>query len=156
MNRQQRRMAQKKGLPVAHEPVFNMKQSDIKKIKQEASEKAVNTAMILLLGIPVKVLKEQYGWGMKKRLPEFCEAMIDVYTDFSYVRPEDLLCTEDMIFPLQKAAFEDVQVSLLNGVDKYLTSQFGNYMELPPENQRKTHNPKFIDFGDGNIYKREG
>lgn len=80
----------------------------------------------------------------------------DVYTDFSYVRPEDLLCTEDMIFPLQKAAFEDVQVSLLNGVDKYLTSQFGNYMELPPENQRKTHNPKFIDFGDGNIYKREG
>ena len=41
MNRQQRRMAQKKGLPVAHEPVFNMKQSDIKKIKQEASEKAV-------------------------------------------------------------------------------------------------------------------
>ena len=83
MNRQQRRMAQKKGLPVAHEPVFNMKQSDIKKIKQEASEKAVNTAMILLLGIPVKVLKEQYGWGMKKRLPEFCEEMIDVYTDFS-------------------------------------------------------------------------
>lgn len=83
MNRQQRRMTQKKGLPVAHEPVFNMKQSDIKKIKQEASEKAVNTAMILLLGIPVKVLKEQYGWGMKKRLPEFCEAMIDVYTDFS-------------------------------------------------------------------------
>lgn len=54
MNRQQRRMAQKKGLPVAHEPVFNMKQSDIKKIKQEASEKAVNTAMILLLGIPGK------------------------------------------------------------------------------------------------------
>lgn len=83
MNRQQRRMAQKKGLPVTHEPVFNMKQSDIKKIKQEASEKAVNTAMILLLGIPVKVLKEQYGWSMKKRLPEFCEAMIDVYTDFS-------------------------------------------------------------------------
>lgn len=58
MNRQQRRMAQKKGLPVTHEPVFNMKQSDIKKIKQEASEKAVNTAMILLLGIPVKVLKD--------------------------------------------------------------------------------------------------
>lgn len=83
MNRQQRRMAQKKGLPVTHEPVFNMKQSDIKKMKQEATEQAVDAAMILLLGIPVKVLKEKYGWGMKKRLPEFCEAMIDVYTDFS-------------------------------------------------------------------------
>lgn len=83
MNRQQRRMAQKKGLPVTHEPVFNMKQSDIKKMKQEATEQAVDAAMILLLGIPVKVLKEKYGWDMKKRLPEFCEAMIDVYTDFS-------------------------------------------------------------------------
>ena len=41
MNRQQRRMAQKKGLPVTHEPVFNMKQSDIKKMKQEATEQAV-------------------------------------------------------------------------------------------------------------------
>lgn len=67
MNRQQRRMAQKKGLPVAHEPVFNMKQSDIKKIKQEASEKAVNTAMILLLGIPVKVLKEQIWMGHEEK-----------------------------------------------------------------------------------------
>lgn len=42
----------------------------------------MDAAMILLLGIPVKVMKEKYGWGMKKRLPEFCEAMIDVYTDF--------------------------------------------------------------------------
>lgn len=79
MNRQQRR---KLGIK-AHEPVINMKQSDIKKIKQEATEQAVDAAMVLLLGIPVKVLKEKYGWGMKKRLPEFCEAMIDVYTDFS-------------------------------------------------------------------------
>ena len=82
MNRQQRRMAQRKGLPVTHEPVFNMKQSDIKKMKQDATEAAVDAAMILLLGIPVKVMKEKYGWGMKKRLPEFCEVMIDVYTDF--------------------------------------------------------------------------
>ena len=82
MNRQQRRMAQKKGLPVSHEPVINIKESDIKKIKQDATQKAVDAAMILLLGIPVKVLKENYGWGMKKRLPEFCEAMIDVCTDF--------------------------------------------------------------------------
>ena len=67
MNRQQRRMAQKKGLPVAHEPVFNMKQSDIKKIKQEASEKAVNTAMILLLGIPVKSPERTIWMGHEEK-----------------------------------------------------------------------------------------
>lgn len=83
MNRKQRRLAKKKGLPVEQEPVFNMKQSDIKKIKQEATEQAVDTAMTLLLGIPVKVLKEKYGWGMKKRLPEFCQAMLDTYDEFS-------------------------------------------------------------------------
>ena len=78
MNRQQRRMAQKKGLPVTHEPVFNMKQSDIKKMKQDATEAAVDAAMILLLGIPVKVMNEKYGWGMNKILPEFWKTMIDV------------------------------------------------------------------------------
>ena len=83
MNRKQRRLAKKKGLQVAPEPVFNMKQSDIKKIKQEATEQAVDTAMTLLLGIPIKVLKEKYGWGMKKRLPEFCQAMLDTYDEFS-------------------------------------------------------------------------
>lgn len=67
MNRQQRRMAQKKGLPVTHEPVFNMKQSDIKKMKQDATEAAVDAAMILLLGIPVKVMKEKYGWGHEEK-----------------------------------------------------------------------------------------
>lgn len=83
MNRKQRRLAQKKGFQVTPEPVFNFKQSDIKRIKQEATEQAVNTAMTLLLGIPVKVLKEKYGWGMKKRLPEFCQAMLDTYDEFS-------------------------------------------------------------------------
>ena len=57
MSRQQRRKLGLKG----HEPVINMKQSDIKKIKQEATEQAVDAAMVLLLGIPVKVLKEKYG-----------------------------------------------------------------------------------------------
>lgn len=31
------------------------------------TEAAVDAAMILLLGIPVKVMKEKYGWGMKKK-----------------------------------------------------------------------------------------
>lgn len=77
-----------------------------------------------------------------------------LYIDFSYFAPEKLVCTEDMIFPLKKMNFENIQVSMLNGVDKYLTSQFGDYMKLPPEDQRKTHNPKFIDFGDGEVYRK--
>lgn len=65
------------------EPVLSMRASDLERIKSEAREEAVDTSMVLLLGIPIKVLRDKYGWGMKKRLPEFAEALFDVYSDFS-------------------------------------------------------------------------
>nr|WP_296155057.1 LicD family protein [uncultured Blautia sp.] len=102
-------------------------------------------------------LKKKYFYKKyMKAATRFGNSKEELYTDFSYVKPEVVLCTKNMIFPLQKAMFEDTEVNLLNGVDEYLTSQFGNYMKLPPENERKTHNPKFIDFGDGYIYRKEG
>jgi hypothetical protein len=39
--------------------------------------------MILLLSLPIKVLKEQYGWGNKKRLPKFAELLTDAYQEFA-------------------------------------------------------------------------
>ena len=29
---------------------------------------------------------------------------------------------------------------------EYLTSLFGNYMEIPPEDKRRIHNYDFVDF----------
>lgn len=78
----------------------------------------------------------------------------ELYIDFSYFDPEKIMCTHKMIFPLKKMQFEDVQINMLNDADKYLKSQFGNYLELPPVEQRKTHTPRYIDFGQGVIYKR--
>lgn len=83
MNRAERRRLEKQGKTVPNEPVVSMKVSDIERVKNEAREEAVDIAMILLLGIPIKVLRDKYGWGMKKRLPEFAEAILDVYSDFS-------------------------------------------------------------------------
>lgn len=83
MNRAERRRLEKQGKNVSKEPVISMKVSDLERIKNEARSEAVDTAMILLLGIPVKVLHDKYGWGMKKRLPEFAESLLDVYSDFS-------------------------------------------------------------------------
>ncbi len=67
----------------AEKPVLSMRASDLERIKSEAREEAVDTAMVLLLGIPIKVLCDKYRWGMKKRLPEFAEAFLEVYSDFS-------------------------------------------------------------------------
>lgn len=79
MNRKQRRETK----TAKKEPVYNLKASDIQRIKQEAAEEAVDTAITLLLAIPIKILHDQYGWGTKKRLPEFGEKLIDEYQDFT-------------------------------------------------------------------------
>lgn len=84
MNRAERRkQAKLTGSPIMRDPIINMKKSDIDRIKREAEEKAVDTAIALLLSIPIKVMYEKYGWGMKKRLPELAEALTDEYQRFA-------------------------------------------------------------------------
>ena len=78
MNRAERRKRAKLGLPVVNEPVINVKKSDITRMRQEA----IDTAMVLLLSIPIKVMHDKYGWGMRKRLPELSDALIDEYQAF--------------------------------------------------------------------------
>lgn len=79
MNRAERRRRKKMGLPVNNEPVYNVKQSDINKLKKES----VDTAMVLLLSVPIKVMHDKYGWGMRKRLPELADLLIDEYQNFA-------------------------------------------------------------------------
>lgn len=83
MNRAERRRRAKMGLPVNNEPVYNMKQSDIEKLTDKSFGTAVDTAMVLLLSIPIKVMHDKYGWGAKKRLPELAEALTDEYQNFA-------------------------------------------------------------------------
>ena len=84
MNRaERRRQAKALGQPVVKDPIISMKKSDIERIKREAAEEATETAMVLLLSIPVKVMHEVFGWGMRKRLPRLSDALIDEYQAFS-------------------------------------------------------------------------
>lgn len=50
------------------------------KIKREAAEEAVNTAMILFLTLPLEVLMDYY-WqkSYAKRIPEFTERVLEYY-----------------------------------------------------------------------------
>lgn len=56
--------------------------NDIKaKIKKEATEDAVNTAMVLMLTLPLKVLIDNY-WTSKEQLeqiPDFTDKVIEYY-----------------------------------------------------------------------------
>lgn len=55
---------------------------------------------------------------------------------------------KDDVFPLKEYDFEDVKLYLPGEADKLLRRQYGDYMVLPPEGQRKNHFPAVLDFGD--------
>lgn len=48
------------------------------------------------------------------------------------------------IFPLKEIQFEDASFYAPGNYDAYLTKLFGDYMELPPENERIPHNLELI------------
>lgn len=51
------------------------------------------------------------------------------------------------LFPLQKKKFEYLTVNVPNKNHETLTRRYGDYMQLPPEEDRKNHYPYILDFG---------
>jgi lipopolysaccharide cholinephosphotransferase len=49
-------------------------------------------------------------------------------------------------YPLIKIEFEGKQYNCLWNLDSYLTQMYGDYMKLPPENERTSHDPVLIVF----------
>ena len=95
MNRAERRRL---GKSKSHEPVINIKSSDIDNIKKQASKDAADIAFQLMLAIPVMVLHDKYSLLMKKevdgksREERFTELCLDLYDSFEkgYVTLDDL------------------------------------------------------------------
>ncbi|WP_413112728.1 LicD family protein [Thaumasiovibrio sp. DFM-14] len=54
--------------------------------------------------------------------------------------------TDAELYPVRRLPFEDIEICVPNQLEKYLTDKYGNYMEIPPENQRITHNPVEISL----------
>jgi len=52
------------------------------------------------------------------------------------------------IFPLSKVLFEGKYYNAPGNCDSYLKVLFGNYMELPPVEKRRTHTPRYIIFNE--------
>lgn len=98
MNRAERRRLQKQGISVEKPAVFSMKkdifeenlQEMYKKGYEKAQEKSNRDAVdevLMMLALPLKVLQDKYGWGTKKRLPEFAEYLIE---EFEYFGKTDM------------------------------------------------------------------
>lgn len=48
---------------------------DWQRMKAEATQEAVLTVAKLMMAMPMKVMREHYGWGAKKRLPELADLL---------------------------------------------------------------------------------
>lgn len=58
--------------------VYTLTKAQIDDIKMKATKQAVEKSMSLLLVLPVKILKEHYGFSRKK-LENFCSFISDEY-----------------------------------------------------------------------------
>ncbi|PKH01601.1 hypothetical protein CXF72_16140 [Psychromonas sp. MB-3u-54] len=54
--------------------------------------------------------------------------------------------THNALYPLKKIQFESIQINCPNNMTKYLTDKYGDYMRIPEEKDRITHNPIEICF----------
>lgn len=78
MNRAERRRLKKKKA----EPVINIKASDVQQMKNEAVKKAADTGFLLMLGLPVLILRDKWGFG-NVRLERFIDQVIEMYEAFN-------------------------------------------------------------------------
>lgn len=66
------------------------------------------------------------------------------YGNYSYFDPVNLF--KD-IHPFEKGEFEGIEVNLPNEWDYHLNKRYGDYMKMPPEEERIGHKPYILDFG---------
>ena len=97
MNRAERRRLDIKG----KEPVINIKQSDIDRMKMESANEAAEMAFFLMLAIPTMVIHDHFGDLMKRdgREQNFVKWCLNTYECFG----EGLVTLED----LQQCLYEE-------------------------------------------------
>ena len=90
MNRSERRRNKKS----QKDAVLCIKKSELEQKLQESYQKGYENAkkvvtdevtaevFTMLLGLPMTVLKDQYGWGFRKRLPRFADQVIAEYLKY--------------------------------------------------------------------------
>ncbi len=74
---------------------------------------------------------------------EHCICYVGCYnTSREYIKKSD-------IYPTKKGLFEGCKFYIPIRPEVYLTNMYGDYMKLPPKDQRKNHNPVNVDFKHG-------
>lgn len=77
--------------------VYHLTSAQIDAIKQDAADRAIDTAFILMLGLPVMVLHDKFDkiWKKEKRLEHFTDELLELFDSFQkgYFTLDDILKT---------------------------------------------------------------
>ena len=102
----------------------------------------------LILKLPVMLFPKKFFSNKYLSLLKHYPFYESEYTGYVWY-PE---WTKRLIFPREwfdsyiELPFEDITMNCPIEYDKYLKQQFGNYMQLPPESQRISVHPSFVDL----------
>lgn len=97
--------------------------------------------------------KKLYAKYLKETTRPLREQVCGLYADVTQYGQEcnygqeDVTFREEDLFPTVMVPFEDIYVPVPHNCHQYLTNLFGDYMTLPPLEQRHTHYPAVLDFG---------
>ena len=74
-----------------------------------------------------------------------------LYMDYASPLAYSYPIRKDDILPLKELAFEDTTVMVPGNYDRVLTQMYGDYMTLPPVDQRINHIPAVLDLGNEGV-----
>ena len=77
MNRAERRRAGK----IQKNPTYTLNAAQIKKIKEDAANAAMEQAFLLMMGLSLNALRDEFDWGAV-RLTRFSEKVFDLLDSF--------------------------------------------------------------------------
>ncbi|MFQ9933800.1 MAG: phosphorylcholine transferase LicD [Lachnospiraceae bacterium] len=73
---------------------------------------------------------------------------VNKYTIYQSTAPNKCVVDIDNILPYQKVRFGELMINVPKDYDYILRERYGDYMKLPPEEERINHAADIIDFGN--------
>ena len=98
-----------------------------------------------LISIGLRVLPTSfYVNKLDKISKKYNNSDTGLYGNYSFPTPSN---TFNKIYPLKTGQFCNVRVNLPNDWKGHLERRYGDYLVLPPEEQRVGHRPGILNFG---------
>ena len=104
-----------------------------------------------IISLCLCIFTRKHLMRLQKKIVTYChddnsKYMCDIGAGYGYRK--ELILREDML-PVRKMEFEHKKYCVPR-TDVHLKQLYGDYMELPPKEKRKTHSPMSIEFGEKN------